>query len=115
MQEWSRGMRYARGVRLWCFVEQVGYGCCVYWPVCTLVPQSLLVAFLISIGHLFYITHCCPSIAQSHLEVGDVSVNFWYRCARVHGIVTQKMSCFFTAVETLDLTDSSWLPCACTK
>jgi len=69
-------MRYARGIRLWCFVEQVGYGCRMYWPVCTLVPQFLLVAFLISIGHFFNIPNCCLSIAQSHLEVGDVSVNF---------------------------------------
>jgi len=63
----------------------------------------------------FFVTSCCPSVAQSHLEVGDVSVNFWYRCARLHGIMTRKMSCFFTAVETLDLADSCWLPCACTK
>ena len=95
-------------------MEEVGYGCCLCWPVCTLVPEFLLVAFLISVGHLFYITHCCSSVAQSRLEVGDVSVNFWYQCAILHGIMTQKMSCFFTAVET-DLTDSSWLPCACTK
>ena len=42
-------------------VSCVGYSCCLYWSVCTLVPEFLLVAFLVSIGYFFYITHCCPS------------------------------------------------------
>jgi hypothetical protein len=57
-------------------------GCGVLWnrlamaAVFTLVHEFILVAFLISIGHLFYVTHCCRSVAQSHLEVGDVFREF---------------------------------------